>query len=65
MILLYTLNRPNVFPYDDFHLKNIMVKLYKLDEKSRLKAQMLDVASAWGEHKSLAVLYLLTYKKFL
>jgi DNA-3-methyladenine glycosylase II len=65
MILLYTLQRPNVFPHDDFHLKNIMVKLYHLDEKSRLKAQMLDVASAWGEHKSLAVLYLLAYKKFL
>jgi DNA-3-methyladenine glycosylase II len=65
MILLYTLQRPNVFPYDDFHLKNIMVKLYNLDEKSRLKAQMLEVASHWGEHKSLAVLYLLAYKKFL
>jgi DNA-3-methyladenine glycosylase II len=63
MILLYTLQRPNVFPYDDFHLKNIMVKLYNLDEKSRLKAQMLDVASHWGEHKSLAVKYLLEYKK--
>jgi DNA-3-methyladenine glycosylase II len=65
MILLYTLNRPNVFPYDDFHLKNIMVKLYNLDEKSRLKAQMLGLAERWGEHKSLAVLYLLAYKKFL
>jgi DNA-3-methyladenine glycosylase II len=64
MILLYTLNRPNVFPYDDFHLKNIMVKLYNLNEKNRLKAQMLAVAEPWGEHKSLAVLYLLAYKKF-
>jgi 3-methyladenine DNA glycosylase/8-oxoguanine DNA glycosylase len=40
-----------------------MVKLYSLDEKSRLKAQMLDVAAAWGEHKSLAVKYLLDFKK--
>ena len=62
MILLYTLQRPNVFPYDDFHLKNSMVKLYNLDEKSRLKAQMLEVASHWGEHKSLATLYILAYK---
>ena len=65
MILLYTLQRPNVFPYDDFHLKNMMVKLYNLDEKSRLKAQMLEVASHWGEHKSLATLYILGYKKYL
>ena len=65
MILLYTLQRPNVFPYDDFHLKNIMVKLYNLDEESRLKAQMLEIASHWGEHKSLATLYILGYKKYL
>ena len=62
MILLYTLQRPNVFPFDDFHLRNIMVKLYVLDPNVKLKAQMLEVASHWGEHKSLATLYLLGYK---
>ena len=65
MILLYTLQRPNVFPYDDFHLKNSMVKLYGLDPNVKLKAQMLEVASHWGEHKSLATLYILAYKKCL
>ena len=63
MILLYTLQRPNVFPYDDFHVKEIMVKLYGLDPNSRLKAQMLDISEAWGEHKSLAVKYLLAWKE--
>lgn len=63
MILLYTLNRPNIFPYDDFHLKQIMVSLYGLNEKVKLKAQMLAIADNWGEQKSLAVLYLLAYKK--
>jgi DNA-3-methyladenine glycosylase II len=63
MILLYTLQRPNVFPYDGFQLKSIMVNLYNLDEKSRLKAQMLEVAKNWGEHKSLAARYLLDFKK--
>lgn len=63
MILLYTLNRTNVFPYDDFHLKSIMVSLYGLNEKAKLKAQMLAIAENWGEQKSLAVLYLLAYKK--
>lgn len=64
MILLYTLQRPNVFPYDDFHLKEIMVKLYGLDPNVKLKAQMIDISNAWGEHKSLAVLYLLAWKEF-
>jgi DNA-3-methyladenine glycosylase II len=62
MILLYTLNRPNVFPYDDFHLKQIMVSLYKLDSKVKLKSQMIRVSENWGEQKSLAVKYLLAWK---
>jgi len=64
MILLYTLQRPNVFPYDDFHLKQIMVNLYGLNRETKLKAQMLEVAHYWGENKSLAVLYLLAWKDF-
>jgi DNA-3-methyladenine glycosylase II len=62
MILLYTLQRPNVFPFDDFHLKAIMVKLYGLNPDVKLKAQMLDVAEPWDGHKSLAVQYLLDWK---
>ncbi len=64
MILLYTLQRPNVFPYDDFHLKEIMVKLYNLNPNVKLKAQMIDISIAWGEHKSLVVRYLLAWKEF-
>lgn len=63
MILLYTLQRPTIFPYDDFHLKQIMINVYGLNPKTKLKAQMLDIASNWGNHKSLAVLYLLATKK--
>jgi DNA-3-methyladenine glycosylase II len=63
MILLYTLERPNVFPADDYHLKNIMAGLYGLDPNTRLKAQMLEIAERWKGHCSLAVRYLLAYKK--
>lgn len=62
MILLYTLQRPDVFPCDDFHLKEMMVKLYGLNPASRLKAQMLEVSGAWEDDRSLAVLYLLDWK---
>lgn len=64
MILLYTLQRPNVFPYDDFHLKEIMVRLYGLNPNVKLKNQMLDISNTWHEHKSLAVKYLLFWKTF-
>lgn len=62
MILLYTLQRPNVFPCDDFHLKQTMVSLYGLDEKAKLKAQMKTISLKWGKQRSLAVLYLLSWK---
>jgi DNA-3-methyladenine glycosylase II len=65
MILLYTLERPNVFPYDDFHLKQVMVNLYGLNPKSRLRAQMIDISNSWGEHKSMAVRYLLALKELI
>jgi DNA-3-methyladenine glycosylase II len=64
MILLFTLQRPNVFPHDDFHLKEIMVRLYGLNPNVKLKSQMLDISDTWHEHKSLAVKYLLSWKAF-
>jgi len=63
MVLLYTLKRPNIFPVDDFHLKQVMIYLYQLDPKNKLKSQMLQIAEKWGNQKSLAVLYLLEWKK--
>ena len=63
MILLYTLQRPNVFPFDDFHLKEIMVKLYGLNPNVKLKAQIIEISNAWNGYKSLAVKYLFETKK--
>lgn len=65
MLLLYTLERPDVFPYDDFHLKQIMVSLYELNPNAKLKSQMIEVSKNWGNQKSLAVLYLLAYKEYI
>jgi DNA-3-methyladenine glycosylase II len=64
MILLYTLQRPCVFPYDDFHLKQIMISLYGLNPNSKLKAQMIDISNDWGGYKSPAVKYLLAWKEY-
>jgi DNA-3-methyladenine glycosylase II len=65
MILLYTLQRPNIFPADDYHLKQIMISLYHLNTASKLKAQMIEIAKQWGDQQSKAVLYLLAYKKMV
>lgn len=63
MILLFTLQRPNVFPVDDFHVKQIMISLYQLHPTQKLKANMLAIAEQWDHEKSLATLYLLDWKK--
>jgi DNA-3-methyladenine glycosylase II len=39
MILLYTLERENIFPADDYHLRLMMTKLYEIDSSARVKAQ--------------------------
>lgn len=62
MILIYTLQRPDIFAFDDFHIKQIRVKLYKLDPKIRLKVQMTEIANLWIPHRSFAFRYLIEWK---
>lgn len=64
MILLYTLERPNIFPADDYHLRLIMSKLYDIDTSSKVKAQQKAIAENWSPYKSYAVKYLLAWKTF-
>lgn len=64
MLLIYTLQRPDIFPSDDYHLKQIMTQVYGLNPNARLKAQMTEVAMHWGNNQSLAVLYLLAWKAY-
>ncbi|MEM6298840.1 MAG: hypothetical protein AAF740_09155 [Bacteroidota bacterium] len=64
MILLFTIERPDIFPADDYHLKMLMTSLYGLDAKSKLKAQMKKVAEKWSPCQSLAVRYLLAWKEY-
>lgn len=62
MILIYTLNRPDVFAYDDYHIKKIMISLFELNPKAKLKAQMKDIIEQYSPYKSKAFLYLLSAK---
>lgn len=64
MVLLYTLERPNIFPVDDYHLKQIIPKLYPINPNNSLKKEMKTIGELWEPHRSLAVKYLLAWKKF-
>lgn len=64
MILLFTLERPDVFPSGDYHLKKAMTQLYALDPNHRLRAQMMDLAHGWRPHRSFAVRTLLAWREW-
>lgn len=64
MILLYTLERADIFPVDDYHLKQLMTRLYKLDPKVKLAANMKAIAEHWAPYRSFGVKYLLAFKEY-
>jgi DNA-3-methyladenine glycosylase II len=61
MILMWTLERWDVFPSDDYSLKKVMTRVYGLNPDENLKAQMTEIASRWMPHRSLACRYLWAY----
>ena len=54
MILMYTLERDNILPLDDYHLKQWMGNLYKVEDKKAMRA----VGEHWAPYQSWAVKYL-------
>lgn len=59
MILMFPMDRPNVFPVDDLGIQNAMKSLYSIDlEKKDLKLKMNEIASVWDPYKTVASKYL-------
>ncbi|MBL7921831.1 MAG: DNA-3-methyladenine glycosylase 2 family protein [Bacteroidia bacterium] len=63
MLLMFNLNREDVFPKDDLGIQNGMKKLYNLtSEKKALLKEMEEIAEAWRPHRTLACRYIWRYK---
>lgn len=59
MILMFPLDRQDVFPVDDLGIQNAMIKTYGLEEKGKaLKLAMQLKAEAWRPYRTLACKYL-------
>lgn len=58
MKLMFTLQRPDVFPLDDRGIQNAMIRLYGLKDGKKLKDSMLSIAEAWRPFRTLACWYL-------
>ena len=59
MILMFPMDRPNVFPVDDLGIQNVMKALYDIDlEKHELKLKMNEIANLWDPYRTVASKYL-------
>lgn len=62
MILIFSLNRPNIFPVDDLAIKQTMMELYKLSGSGNVLIRKLEeIASKWSPNRTIATLYLWEY----
>lgn len=63
MILMFTLNRDDVFPVDDLGIQNAMRLLYNMEETGRaFKAKMKEISLAWQPYRTHACRLLWRYK---
>jgi DNA-3-methyladenine glycosylase II len=59
MILMFPMDRPNVFPIDDLGIRNVMKDLYGLQlEEKELRSKLIEIAENWHPYKSLASKYI-------
>ncbi|MBK7872066.1 MAG: DNA-3-methyladenine glycosylase 2 family protein [Saprospiraceae bacterium] len=63
MILMFTLNRPDILPLDDLGIRQAMIKLYNVEEIGRtLKPRLQEIAEPWRPYRTYACKYLWKWK---
>lgn len=59
MLLMFALERPDVFPVDDLGIQNAMRRHYALEETGKaLKLRMQEIAEHWRPYRTIASKYL-------
>lgn len=59
MVLIFSLNRPDVFPIDDLAIRLGMQKLYAVElEGKALKQKLVDIADGWRPNRTLGTRYI-------
>jgi len=63
MILMFTLQRPDILPLDDLGIRNAMIRLYEVEETGRaLKPKLREIAEPWRPYRTYACRYLWKWK---
>lgn len=66
MMLIFSLKRLDVFPYDDLVVRNQMIKLYNLQSKGKqLKQECFAIAQNWQPYGSIVSLFLWQSKQMV
>lgn len=66
MILMFRLNRLDVFPIDDLGIRQGMIKIYELEETGKeLIKKLHDIAEPWRPYRTIACRYVWKYKDAL
>lgn len=59
MLLMFALERPDVFPVDDLGIQNAMKRHYGLEETGKpLRLKMTEIAEKWRPYRTIASKYL-------
>lgn len=63
MILMFSLQRPDILPLDDFGIRSAMVKLYEVEETGKaLKPKLTEIAEPWRPYRTYACRFLWKWK---
>ncbi len=63
MILMFTLQRPDIFPIDDLGIRQAMIRLYGLEETGKaLRTRLVELAEPWRPYRTHACRYLWKWK---
>jgi DNA-3-methyladenine glycosylase II len=63
MILMFSLNRPNILPVDDIGIQSSLRNLYGLsDNKKEMILEMQQIASSWEPYRTLACRHLWRFR---
>jgi DNA-3-methyladenine glycosylase II len=62
MVLIFSLNRPDVFPIEDLAIRQGMQTLYGLTEEGKeLRKRLESIADTWRPHRTLGTRYVWLY----
>lgn len=63
MILMFTMQRPDIFPVNDLGIQQGMMRLYSVEGKGKiLHKQLTEIAEAWRPYRTVACRYIWHWK---